>query len=56
MSSAPSAQLRPTLNGRTCAMEIQKASTVCPDSVRPLRSVMVTDNITGTSTPRRSNT
>ena len=56
MSSAPSAQLRPTLNGRACAIEIQKASTVWPDSVRPLRSVIVTDSITGISTPRRSNT
>ena len=56
MSSAPSAQFRPTLKGRTCAIEIQKASTVWPDSVRPLRSVIVTDSITGMSTPRRSNT
>src|SRR5207302_999560 len=42
---APSAQLTPTLNGLACAMETQKASIVCPDSVRPLRSVIVTEII-----------
>ncbi len=47
MSRAPSAQLMPTLNGRACAIEVQNASIVCPESVRPLRSVMVTEIIRG---------
>ena len=47
MSFAPSAQLMPTLNGLACAIETQKASIVCPDNVRPLRSVMVTEIING---------
>ncbi len=32
----------PTLNRSMCETEIQNASTVCPESVRPLWSVMVT--------------
>jgi hypothetical protein len=48
MSRAPSAQLTPTLNGFACAIDVQNASIVCPDSVRPLRSVIVTEIITGT--------
>ena len=56
MSFAPSAQLRPTLNGRACAIEIQKASTVWPDSVRPLRSVIVAEIRIGRRTPFSSNT
>ena len=51
MSRAPSAQLMPTLNGRACAIETQNASIVCPDSVRPLRSVIVTEIISGSRTP-----
>ena len=42
----------PTLNGLACATDTQKASIVCPDSVRPLRSVMVTEIISGRRTPR----
>ena len=59
MSRAPSAQLMPTLNGRACAIEVQNASIVWPDSVRPLRSVIVTEIISGSAdaasprTPRR---
>ena len=49
MSEAPSAQFTPTLNGSACATEIQNASIVCPDSVRPLRSVIVTEIMSGTS-------
>ena len=37
-------------------MEKQKASGVCPDSVRPERSVMVPEMISGSSTPISSNT
>ena len=47
MSLAPSAQLMPTLNGLACAIDTQNASMVCPDSVRPLRSVIVTEIISG---------
>ena len=36
ISRAPSAQLMPTLNKSACETEIQNASTVCPESVRPL--------------------
>ena len=49
ISRAPSAQLRPTLNGRACAIDTQKASIVWPESVRPLLSVIVTEIMTGTS-------
>src|SRR5262245_46587930 len=38
-----------TVKGWACATESQKASIVCPDNVRPLRSVMVTEIISGTS-------
>ena len=46
----------PTLNGRACAIDTQKASIVWPDSVRPLRSVIVTEIISGRRTPFSSNT
>ena len=39
--SAPNAQLKPTANGLACFTEFQNASVVCPDSVRPERSVIV---------------
>ncbi len=52
ISFAPSAQFTPTDSGRACATLVQKASTVCPESVRPERSVMVTLIITGTRIPR----
>ena len=51
MSRAPSAQLMPTENGLTFAIDTQKASIVWPDSVRPLRSVTVTEIITGGRVP-----
>ena len=54
MSRAPSAQLMPTLNGRACAIETQNASIVWPDSVRPLRSVIVTEIISGSRGRRRA--
>ena len=56
MSRAPSAQLIPTEKGRACATETWNASMVCPESVRPLRSVMVTESIRGSSLPCSSNT
>jgi hypothetical protein len=34
INAAPSAQLRPTVNGRACRTEFQNASTVCPDRIR----------------------
>ena len=51
ISRAPRAQLRPTDAGFTCASEFQNASGVWPDSVRPERSVIVPESITGSSTP-----
>ena len=36
------------------SIEIQNASRVCPESVRPLRSVIVTEIMTGTRAPRTS--
>ena len=37
-------------------MEKKNASGVCPDSVRPERSVMVPETISGSSRPSSSNT
>ena len=48
ISAAPSAQLIPMANGFACATEFQKASTVWPESVRPLRSTIVTEIQSGT--------
>ncbi len=42
ISCAPSEQLMPTINGSACSTEVQNASVVCPVSVRPERSTMVT--------------
>jgi hypothetical protein len=56
ISSAPSAQLMPTERGRAWATEIRNASTVWPDSVRPERSVTVTEIMIGRSAPRSSRT
>jgi len=47
MSRAPSAQLMPTLNGLACAIDTPERVDRLPDSVRPLRSVMVTEIISG---------
>jgi hypothetical protein len=55
MSRAPSAQLMPTLNGLACAIETQNASIVCPDSVRPLRSVIVAEIMSGRRKPFSAN-
>ena len=51
INSAPSAQLSPTENGRALLTEFQKASGVCPESVRPEASVMVPEIMTGTRMP-----
>ena len=37
----------PTLNRSACSIEARKAASVWPESVRPLRSVIVTETITG---------
>ena len=43
ISAAPSAQFTPTTSGSACSIERRKASTVCPDRVRPDRSTTVTE-------------
>ena len=53
---APSAQLRPMLQGRAWRTEYQNASGVWPDSVRPDRSTMVPDRSTGSRSPAASKT
>ena len=45
----------PTESSGACETEIQNASTVWPERLRPERSVIVTDAITGRRTPRASN-
>ncbi len=39
----------PTMKGSACSTESQKASTVWPERVRPLRSTTVTEIISGIS-------
>ena len=51
ISFGPSAQLMPMLSSLLCEIEFQYASTVWPDSVRPLKSVIVNETITGTRRP-----
>ena len=53
--TAPRAQLRPTAVKSAWRMEYQNASTVCPESVRPLASVIVPETKIGISTSRSSN-
>jgi hypothetical protein len=48
ISSGPSAQFNPTINGFACAMEVRNASSVWPLRVRPERSVIVPETISGT--------
>jgi hypothetical protein len=43
ISTAPSEQFTPATRGSACSSEAQNASNVCPDSVRPLRSTIVTE-------------
>ncbi len=49
ISVAPSEQLTPTIRGSACSIEVQNASIVWPESVRPLRSTMVTEIQRGSS-------
>ena len=51
---APSAQFKPTERGRAWRTEFQKASGVCPESVRPEASVIVPEIMTGSRAPRAS--
>ena len=51
---APSAQLSPIVKGLAWRTEFQKADGVWPDSVRPERSVIVPEIITGRRTPLAS--
>ncbi len=46
-SFEPSAQFRPTLTGFAWRTEFQKASVTCPESVRPLASVIVPEIMIG---------
>ena len=46
----------PMVSGFAWAMEYQKASSVCPESVRPLPSVTVTEIMSGMRTPRAAKT
>ena len=45
----PSEQFTPAISGLAWRTEFQNASTVCPDSVRPLRSTIVTEIHSGRS-------
>ena len=54
-ASGPNAQLRPTTSGSAWRTECQNASGVCPESVRPLASVMVPEIINGSGS-RSANT
>ena len=55
ISAAPRAQFSPIEIGFACRTEYQKASVVCPDRVRPERSVIVPDIIIGRLSPWLSN-
>jgi len=39
----------PTATGRACSTEVQNASTVWPERLRPLRSTMLTEITSGSS-------
>ena len=43
ISVAPSEQFTPVMRGWACSIDVQNASMVWPDSVRPLRSTIVTE-------------
>ena len=49
ISVAPSEQLMPAAKGCACSTDVQNASTVCPERLRPLRSTMVTERNSGIS-------
>jgi hypothetical protein len=46
---APSEQLTPTISGLACSTESQNASAVCPERLRPLRSIAVKESQRGSS-------
>ena len=54
ISSAPSAQFKPTVSGWAWRIECQNAVGVWPDSVRPERSVIVPEIISGRFVPARA--
>ena len=56
ISRAPSAQLRPIVKGLAWRSEYQKAAGVWPESVRPDRSVIVPEIMTGNRSPLASKT
>jgi hypothetical protein len=41
--------LTPTTSGRACSTETQNASAVCPERLRPLRSMAVNESQSGSS-------
>ena len=49
ISVAPSEQLTPTMSGSACSTDVQKASLVCPERLRPLLSTAVNESQSGTS-------
>ena len=49
ISVAPSEQFTPTMNGSACSTEIQNASDVCPERLRPLLSIAVNESQSGSS-------
>ncbi len=49
ISVAPSEQLTPTINGSACSTEIQNASAVWPERLRPLLSTAVNESQSGSS-------
>ena len=49
ISVAPSEQLTPTTSGSACSTEVQNASLVWPERLRPLRSMAVKESQSGVS-------
>ncbi len=49
ISVAPSEQFTPTISGSACSIEVQNASTVWPERLRPLRSTAVKEIQSGSS-------
>ena len=49
ISLAPSEQLTPTISGRACSTDVQNASTVWPERLRPLLSIAVKEIQSGRS-------
>jgi hypothetical protein len=49
ISLAPSEQLTPTTSGLACSIDVQNASTVWPERLRPLLSTAVNESQSGSS-------